>query len=77
MTEFTARSTSAVTSWRGKVDVVAHLKVEVCHIEMLENYRRLFPDDKSAKNLEYWKIFEQKNPDCFRGMYQFLCHKMS
>jgi tetratricopeptide (TPR) repeat protein/SAM-dependent methyltransferase len=38
-------------------------------------YRRRFPDDASATDLDHWQAFEADNPDAFAGMYQFWVQK--
>jgi Flp pilus assembly protein TadD/SAM-dependent methyltransferase len=40
-----------------------------------EAYRRRFPQDGSATDLERWDVFESENPATFRGMYQFWVQK--
>lgn len=39
--------------------------------EVIHAYKRRFPDDYAATNLDQWQIFENENPDTFFGMYQF------
>lgn len=39
------------------------------------SYQRRFPDDSAACNLQQWHLFEQENPDTFKGMYQFWIQK--
>ena len=43
--------------------------------DVLQAYKRRFPDDRAATNLSQWQIFENENPDTFIGMYQFLIQK--
>ncbi|MDF1794589.1 MAG: methyltransferase domain-containing protein [Thalassobaculaceae bacterium] len=38
---------------------------------ILEEYRRRYPNDPSALNLEAWDAMEADHPDIFLGMYQF------
>jgi SAM-dependent methyltransferase len=38
-----------------------------------QNYAEMFPDDIGMANLDHWHVFEQKNPDTFARMYQFVC----
>ncbi len=38
-------------------------------------YALQFPDDKTAKNLDYIEQYEQEQPDTFIGMYQFWVYK--
>jgi tetratricopeptide (TPR) repeat protein/2-polyprenyl-3-methyl-5-hydroxy-6-metoxy-1,4-benzoquinol methylase len=38
-------------------------------------YRRRFPDDPAATNLQNWHAFESENPDAFSGMYRFWIQK--
>jgi tetratricopeptide (TPR) repeat protein/SAM-dependent methyltransferase len=42
---------------------------------VLASYRAQFPKDPDCRNLAQWKLFEQKNPDTFRNMYQFWLQK--
>ena len=42
---------------------------------VLAAYRRCFPDDPGATDLDHWQAFEQDNPDIFSGMYQFWLQK--
>ena len=42
---------------------------------VLNAYRRRFPEDQAAINLGLWQIFENENPDTFFGMYQFWVQK--
>ena len=43
--------------------------------DILEDYRRRFPDDQTALNLGNWQVFENEHPDLFLGMYQFWIQK--
>ena len=38
-------------------------------------YRRHFPGDPGATNLENWQAFEKESPDIFSGMYRFWIQK--
>lgn len=38
-------------------------------------YRRRFPDDPAATDLDKWAAFENDNPDTFSGMYVFWTQK--
>jgi Flp pilus assembly protein TadD/SAM-dependent methyltransferase len=40
-----------------------------------EDYRRRFPEDRSATSLARWDVFESENPATFLGMYQFWVQK--
>ena len=42
---------------------------------VLSAYRRRFPQDPAAIDLDHWQAFETDNPDCFSGMYQFWLQK--
>jgi len=44
-------------------------------LDVLAEYRRRFPADIAAINLEQWHQFETANPDIFAGMYQFWVQK--
>jgi SAM-dependent methyltransferase len=39
--------------------------------DVLNRYRKRFPDDKTMVNLDSWHAFETDNPNTFAGMYQF------
>lgn len=39
--------------------------------DVLEAYRRRFPQDAAATNLDQWERFEADNPTIFAGMYHF------
>lgn len=41
----------------------------------LAAYRRRFPGDPGARDLDLWQEFENDNPDTFSGMYQFWLQK--
>ncbi len=43
--------------------------------DVLYAFKRRFPDDRAAVDLERWEIFEGENPDTFSGMYQFWIQK--
>jgi 2-polyprenyl-3-methyl-5-hydroxy-6-metoxy-1,4-benzoquinol methylase len=42
---------------------------------VIQSYKKRFPNDLSATNLEQWHIYEQENPDTFIGMYQFYVQR--
>ena len=42
---------------------------------LLEAYRRAFPKDTAATDLDNWNLFESDNPRLFEGMYQFWVQK--
>jgi SAM-dependent methyltransferase len=42
----------------------------------LQDYRRRFPQDNAASDLERWHVFETENPTAFVGMYQFWVQKL-
>ena len=42
---------------------------------ILNQYRVLFPEDRSSTNLSNWARFEADNPDTFAGMYRFWIQK--
>jgi len=42
---------------------------------VLSAYRRRYPQDLGATDLDHWQAFETGNPDCFSGMYQFWLQK--
>jgi tetratricopeptide (TPR) repeat protein/SAM-dependent methyltransferase len=39
---------------------------------VIDKYRRQFPDDPAATNLKHWQEFEIQNPNTFLGMYIFF-----
>ena len=39
--------------------------------EVLHAYRKRFPGDPAATNLDHWQVFELDNPGTFAGMYIF------
>jgi 2-polyprenyl-3-methyl-5-hydroxy-6-metoxy-1,4-benzoquinol methylase len=41
----------------------------------VQSYRRRFPDDPAATNLDHWEAFENDNPDTFSRMYVFWIQK--
>ena len=43
--------------------------------DVLAAYRKRFPGDPAAVDLEHWQEFEEDNPDTFAGMYQFWVQK--
>lgn len=43
----------------------------------LAAYRRRFPDDLAATDLQNWHLFEREMPDTFSGMYRFWIQKKS
>lgn len=42
----------------------------------LRAFRRHFPGDRDATNLDHWDTFEQDNPHTFVRMYQFSVKKV-
>jgi 2-polyprenyl-3-methyl-5-hydroxy-6-metoxy-1,4-benzoquinol methylase len=42
---------------------------------ILGAYRRRFPDDAAATNLDHWQTFENDNPETFSRMYMFWIRK--
>jgi hypothetical protein len=45
------------------------------HGQVLQSYRRQFPEDQTMTDLNRWNIFEAANPTIFAGMYQFWMQK--
>ncbi len=41
------------------------------------SYKKRFPNDMSATDLNNWHIYEEENPNTFIGMYQFWIQKKS
>jgi len=61
-------------------DIIKDLNLEflgfsLAERDTLQKYPLRFPDDPTGINLENWHIFEQENPETFRGMYQFWLQK--
>ena len=44
-------------------------------MQILRVYEKLFPDDKSATDLDNWHTLEELHPSTFSNMYQFWVHK--
>jgi len=42
---------------------------------VIRAYKKRFPNDPSATNLDQWHIYEEENPDTFISMYQFYIQK--
>ena len=42
---------------------------------VMRAYKKRFPNDPAATNLDQWRIYEEENPDTFIGMYQFWTQK--
>jgi Flp pilus assembly protein TadD/2-polyprenyl-3-methyl-5-hydroxy-6-metoxy-1,4-benzoquinol methylase len=42
---------------------------------VIQAYKKRFPNDASATNLDQWQIYEEENPDTFISMYQFYVQK--
>ena len=42
---------------------------------VIRSYKKRFPNDTSATNLDQWHIYEEENPDTFIRMYQFWVQK--
>jgi hypothetical protein len=38
---------------------------------VIRAYKKRFPNDQAATNLNQWQIYEEENPNTFIGMYQF------
>ena len=43
--------------------------------QITKAYKKHFPGDQDATNLDKWHIYEQENPDTFVNMYQFWVQK--
>ncbi len=44
--------------------------------QSLKAYRKRFPDDMAATNLDSWEVFENVNSGTFAGMYQFWVQRL-
>jgi hypothetical protein len=42
---------------------------------VIRAYKKRFPNDPSATNLDQWHIYEEENSDTFIGMYQFYIQR--
>ena len=42
---------------------------------VIQAYKKRYPNDPAATNLDQWSIYEEENPDTFIGMYQFVTQK--
>ncbi len=42
-------------------------------IDVVQQYKKLFPNDPKLNNLDNWHQFELDNPNIFKSMYQFWC----
>ena len=42
---------------------------------VIQAYKKRFPNDPAATNLDQWRRYEEENPDTFIGMYQFWTQK--
>ena len=42
---------------------------------VMRAYKKRFPNDPAATNLDQWRIYEEENPDTFIIMYQFWTQK--
>jgi hypothetical protein len=57
------------------------LKMKFLGFEMrdqtvLRKFRKSHPGRRELNSLSLWHKFEIENPDTFRSMYQFWCHKV-
>ena len=57
------------------------LKLKFLGFEMRDQgalgmFKKSHPEKDAPTSLALWHQFELKNPDTFRGMYQFWCQKM-
>ena len=43
---------------------------------VIRSYKNRFSNDPSMTNLNQWQIYEEENPNTFRGMYQFWIQKI-
>ena len=42
---------------------------------VIQAYKKRYPNDPAATNLDQWCTYEEENPDTFIGMYQFWLQK--
>jgi hypothetical protein len=42
---------------------------------VMRAYKKRFPNDPAAINLDQWRTYEEENPNTFIGMYQFWIQK--
>lgn len=52
------------------------LGFEMRNQSVLRKFRKTYPGKSALTSLPQWHKFELKNPETFRGMYQFWCKKM-
>ncbi len=52
------------------------LGFEMQNQRTMEKFKASFPGKNALTSLSQWQKYELKNPDAFRGMYQFWCQKM-
>ena len=52
------------------------LGFEIQDQKALRLFRKSHPHKSALTSLSLWHKFELKNPETFRGMYQFWCKKM-
>ncbi len=64
----------------GIADCLSRLGLSLIGLQLPEQrigevYRAAFPGDPAMTDLGNWHRIECENPDIFKGMYQFWCHK--
>ena len=45
-------------------------------LKVIENYKKMFPEDTDLNNLDNWSRYEAENPSTFANMYQFSSTKL-
>ncbi len=57
---------------------LAKLELDFCGFEMPKKVKATFRNQMQTEDiydLDLWNTFEEHNPNCFNGMYQFWCQK--
>ena len=58
---------------------MSELGLKFCGFELVGSQEKNFELENSGLNARYdldkWQLYEEANPNMFRGMYQFWCQK--
>ena len=52
------------------------LGFEMRNIQIIQKFKKIYPEESASTSLSLWNKFEIQNPDTFRGMYQFWVQKI-
>ena len=58
---------------------LSDLDLKFCGFEadtIVSNFKLTNPEKEDLYNLKKWEAYEEKNPNTFKGMYQFWCQKL-